>query len=654
MAWRDLEALIASLDGIKVISTDVFDTLLLRQGGSEWSRIVEAERRFASALAGRGCIISSDILVQARLQAQKLAFRALNVRGGGGEARIADIIARQLRMLGLAHTWASERLDIELQVEKACLVPAEALGSILRRQRSGGTRIVAISDTTLPANTIGEFITAFHGADVVHRVYSSADEGKTKRHGELFSIVAASEAVSAAQMLHIGNDEMADHRVPSAMGIHACHVPLPRLGRYLSFAGRGFAKIRHQRRRGGSAEKMHAAPRDAMSFGREIFGPIVTQFCLLIWLYTQQVSVTDKAALLFCARGGVGIREAFERVLDRLGLPLGLPRDNILVSRLVAARAAVMVESGAALEELGREFRNSSFADVAQALGGRAYDLPKMWHHNFDRRALFALLSTESGSEVRADIQEQNELFARHFYRLIGNANRIVLCDTGLYGSTQRLLAAGFPDLAIETVQFARANYKKHGEDHFPRVTGLLVEQDIYSPFKVETCILRYWQLIESLFEPAIPSVRLFRVSETGDIVANSGNIARGLLDPAVGNPLLAGVLDYIDNVPGGDVALHDADVAWRRLKRAITRPTEADVNCLEVGFRSVDFGRSGGVRVLGADQNAGFWVGLKWIKEQRWREGAIVRKFGLLRPALLGTLEALHMLRGISAQLYR
>ena len=229
MAWRDLEALIASLDGIKLISTDVFDTLLLRQGKSEWSRIVEAERRFASALAERGCIISSDILVQARLQAQRLAFRALKVGGGGGEVRIADIIARQLRMLGLAQSLASERLDIELQVEKACLAPAEALGSILRRQRRAGMRIVAISDTTLPANTIGELITHFHGADLLHRVYSSADEGKTKRHGEMFSIVAASEAVSAAQMLHIGNDEMADHRVPSAMGIHTCHVLRRRL-----------------------------------------------------------------------------------------------------------------------------------------------------------------------------------------------------------------------------------------------------------------------------------------------------------------------------------------------------------------------------------------------------------------------------------------
>ena len=654
MAWRDLETLIASLDGIKVISTDVFDTLLLRQGKSEWSRIVEAERRFASALAGRGCAISADVLVQARLQAQRLAFRALNVGGGGGEVRITDIIARQLRMLGLAHTLASERLDIELQVEKACLAPAEALGSILRRQRSAGTRIVAISDTTLPANTIGELITHFHGADLVHRVYSSADEGKTKRHGELFSIVAASEAVSAVQMLHIGNDEMADHRVPSAMGFHTYHVPRRRLRRYLSFADSGFAKIRRQLRRGRSAEEMRAAPRDAMSFGREIFGPIVTQFCLLIWLYAHQASVTDKTALLFCARGGVGIREAFERVLDRLGIPLGLPRDNILVSRLVAARAAVMAQSGAALEELGREFRNSSFADVAQALGGRAYDLPDLWHHRFDGRALFALLSTESGSEVRADIQEQNALFTRHFHRLIDNANRIVLCDTGLYGSTQRLLAAGFPDLAIETVQFARANYKKHGEDHFPRVAGLLVEQDIYNPFKVETCILRYWQLIESLFEPAIPSVRLFRVSDSGDIVANSGNIARGMLDPSVGNPLLAGALQYVDNVPGGAVALHDADVAWCRLKRAITRPTEADVNCLEVGFRSVDFGRSGVVLALGADQNAGLLAGLKWIKEQRWREGAIVRKFTVLRPALLGSLEALHVLRGISAHLYR
>jgi hypothetical protein len=60
-----------------------------------------------------------------------------------------------------------------------------------------------------------------------------------------------------------------------------------------------------------------------------------------------------------------------------------------MVSRLVAARAAVMTHSQAALEELGREFRGCSFADVANALGGERYELLEFMERIFRARSLF-------------------------------------------------------------------------------------------------------------------------------------------------------------------------------------------------------------------------------------------------------------------------
>src|SRR3979411_3406977 len=83
-------------------------------------------------------------------------------------------------------------------------------------------------------------------------------------------------------------------------------------------------------------------------FGRNVLGPIVAQFGLLIWLYAVEAEAAHKTLLLFCARGGVGVREAFERVLAKLCLPLGLRRENIMVSGLVPARGGLLArgESG--------------------------------------------------------------------------------------------------------------------------------------------------------------------------------------------------------------------------------------------------------------------------------------------------------------------
>ncbi len=638
------------LDGVSLISTDVFDTLLLRRLRSERSRIVEGEGLFARLLSERGVSVAVDRLVELRLRAQELAHRAVNMNGNG-EVRFLDITRRQLKVLGLPEELASERLAIEIEIEKRSLRPNRALAA---RLRQSGLPIVAISDTSLPAAAVASLIDHHHGAGLVSRIYSSADEAATKRRGDIFLHILAAEETPPHRLLHVGDDAIADHEVPSTLGIRTLHLPRARLRRRLSRAHGAAAEAR---RRLDRARQSHtratSTPGTSESFASAVLGPIVAEFCLRIWLYASQLRKDDDAVLLFCARGGLGIREAFERLLDRLRLPLDTPRANLLISRLVAARAAIAKRSPAALEELSREFRGSSFADVARALSGRDRDLPASWSEPFKQGELYERCETPAGQQVIDDIDAQNALFLRHLKQVSAGSGRLVLCDTGLYGSTQRLLADGFPELSIETIQLARSNYKGHSEEHFPRVVGLLVEQDFYDPFKVETTVLRYWQLVESLFEPALPSVRHFREDAAGDVVANSGCVRRESIDVAASNALLRDVLAYIDRIPDGATLLDDAERAWPRLKQAITRPSLTDLQALDVGQRSVDFGRSGVVAAIsGSSGNA--LARLSAVRSHLWREGAIAREFPHLRSALLLAMETGYAVRGLSAQWLR
>ncbi|MFB9948317.1 HAD family hydrolase [Rhizobium puerariae] len=654
MLRRGFDELRRSLDNINLITTDVFDTLLLRHGLSQRSRLVAGEDQFARFLRGQGSAIRPDELVRARLLAERFAYRALNMEGGPGEVRLVDVIGRQLAILGLSESLVEKRLAIELAIEKRALFANGELAMLLRCHRQAGIRVVAVSDTGLPGEKVAELIDYFHGPGLVDRIYSSADLGASKRQGELFSRVLEAEGVPASRTLHIGDDPVADCLVPGRMGIKTVHLPKSSAKRLLSRAdGAATEAMRRIRHHSIRSRQVRPAANDQVSFGRAVFGPIVAEFCLFLWLYCQQVRSED-STLLFCARGGIGIREAFERLLLSLGLPLPLRRENVLISRLVAARSAVVTRSPVVLDELGREFKGASFAAVASALGGRSYDLPAAWRQAFEPSRFFAMLDTDAGRAVGDDIRAQNDLFKIHLQQISGNARRIILCDTGLYGSTQRLLAAGLPDRGFETVQFARCNYKGLSEDHFPKVAGLVVEDRLYNPFKVRTVVLRYWQIIESLFEPAIPSVRQLGMAENGAVVGNSGDIRYGRLDPARGNPLLAGALQYIDDLSGGAEALRDADRAWSKLKQAITNPSEADMIALGVGPRSVDFGRSDVVHIVSQAEQAGVRQKLMSVKSQLWREGAIARDFPRLKPALLGAIEMAHVLRGVSARLHR
>ncbi len=641
------------LDGIDLISTDVFDTLLLRRSRSQRSRLMQAEQRFARLLRDEGILISSEHLFRTRQLAERFAYRALNVGGGAGEVRLVDIIQRQLGMLGLPERLLEQRIALEVAIEKVSLSANEKLARVLRLHRQSGIRVVAVSDTALPTPQLTELINYFHGPGLIDNVYSSADVGESKRFGGLFSRVLDKEGVTPSRLLHLGDDYLADCAVPRTMGINALHLPKGRLKRLAARADGARAEAMRGVRKGimrtsGRMPDMD----DRAAFGREVFGPIVAQFCLYIWLYAREAETRGDAALLFCARGGIGIREAFEKLVAKLDLPLEIRRENILISRLVAARAAFMKQSPAVLDELGREFEKNTFADVANALGGRTYDLAGPWQLPFDPGHFFAMIDTPEGCGVLDDIARQNELFERHLDQIAGDASRIILCDTGLYGSTQRLVAAGMPERTFETIQFARCNYKGLSEDHFPQVTGLVVEEDLYNPLRVETVILRYWQIIESLFEPAIPSVR--HLSETGDgrVYSNAGKFAYGELDPADGNLLLAGVLEYIDRIGSGTEIMSDADLAWLRLKRAITNPRAFDMMALGVGARSVDFGRPESVYVLKQSTAPDLAKRLTAVKSQLWREGAIARDFPLLKGALLTALEMVHIVRGVSARL--
>jgi hypothetical protein len=647
--------LVGAIGRADLISTDVFDTLLLRTYRSERSRILRGERLFSRLLAKRGCQIEPDLLAEARISSQRLAFRELAVRGRGGEVRLVEIISRQLKMLGLPETLVGERLRIEVQIEKSSLFANRALADLLRTHRRSGARLVAISDTTLPAAAVAELIEHFHGPELVDRVYSSADQHLTKRDGDLFMAVAQAENVAPEKIVHLGDDLIADVQSPSAVGISAHYVPRPPYRRRVRAANGASIEAARLLRRAARSKGRRSTPAidGAYSFGRFVLGPIVAHFCLRIWLYAKGAESAESAALLFCARGGVGIREAFERLLLRLNLPLDMQRENVMISRLVAARAALLARSHALIQELDREFQGDTLADVANALGGRVYELPSAWNQPFAARQFIDLLFDSSGAEALADIRQQNTLFGRHLRQLTGKAQRIILCDTGLYGSTQRLLASGFPELRVETVQFARSNYKGHGEEHFSSVAGLMVEQNFYSPLNLSSCVLRYWHLVESLFEPAVPSVRVFSENEAGEATANCGDITFGAIDPAEKNALLAGALAYIDALPeaGGAVVLRDAEAAWWRLKHAITHPTEIELRCLEVGGRSVDFGRADVRDVVTSAKNVTLTTKIRALKTQLWREGAIAREFPVMKHALLPMFGSILSLRGLLAR---
>lgn len=398
---------------------------------------------------------------------------------------------------------------------------------------------------------------------------------------------------------------------------------------------------------------------DAETFGRVVLGPILAEFCLRLWLFERFLQ-GDEAVLLFCARGGLRLRLAYERFLDRTALPQRVPHADLMVSRLVAARTAFDPPSPGVLSELEREFSGQSMAEIAAALAQRDdLDLPPPWHAPFEAVTFIALLAGDEPGVVALHraVAEQDGLFRAHLAACTGRRRHGVLVDTGLYGSTVRILQEGIPDRQWSGLQFARCNYKGLPTPHFARTFGLSVESDAYKPWEVRTSALRFWQLIESCLEPDLASVRTFTAGADGAAPRANLQVPGWESRVAPEQPgLFSGVLAAIDSLT--PESLHrvpqDAARAWQQLKDAVVWPDAQAVATLSLGHRSRDFGRT---ELRAQFAGPGAASPLKQIRESLWREGAVIRTFprgGRLALSLIELIYAGRALRSEMRALHR
>lgn len=382
-------------------------------------------------------------------------------------------------------------------------------------------------------------------------------------------------------------------------------------------------------------------------FGRRVLGPVVAEFCLRLWSLSTQVARPDDAALLFCARGGLRLLQAFELFLDRSRLPAPLPSSALMVSRLVAVRPALtrtldkpadgLVPVAAAT--LTYEFGRRTAGAVARALTG--VDPGPRWAVPFIADRFTSLLHDPGSGEVRDVVREQAGLFTEHLHDVLDGRGRAILVDTGLYGTTGALLAEGIPDVSFGSALIARSFRPGTGSPGAAAL-GLISHTRDYVPWQRRTALLRHWHFVEWLFEPDLPSVRTF--VRDGDRVRSDLEVDgwRDHVGPEPGTPF-AGVLEHLGSLASApaEQIVRDADRAWSELRRALVDPRAEHAAALAIGARSLDFGLDA---TWDGTESPGVLAALR--TQGGWREGAVARSGSVLRAPVLAGIEATYAAR--------
>jgi FMN phosphatase YigB (HAD superfamily) len=221
---------------VRLISTDLFDTVLLRDRTIETDRLALACRRAAPRVG-----VAPEVLIRLRWAFQDSAYRAIAMEQWRGDAALMSVCHGMAAVLGLTDAAARILRDAEIEIEIEHLSPNRPLLTVLRRAARSGIRVIAVSDTYYAAPELHRILDAVADPSPISTVYASADLGLTKHAGDIFAEVERRENSGSAHILHIGDSLRSDVENARAAGWSALHLPRGRLSRLSRFAGRSLS-----------------------------------------------------------------------------------------------------------------------------------------------------------------------------------------------------------------------------------------------------------------------------------------------------------------------------------------------------------------------------------------------------------------------------
>lgn len=188
----------------KVISFDIFDTLLLRP-------FYEPQNAFDFL----GEILEEPDFGKIR----KSAEQELRVNENNNYPNFDEIYSHLPQKFSYIK-------EIERNLEKETLFANPNLKEIYNYAQKLGKKIIIVSDMYYDPNTLKDFLNK-NGYFGFSQIYVSAYEKKSKYEGALFNKILEDLKIKPSDMLHIGDNKISDYKSPKKKGIKTILISAP-------------------------------------------------------------------------------------------------------------------------------------------------------------------------------------------------------------------------------------------------------------------------------------------------------------------------------------------------------------------------------------------------------------------------------------------
>ena len=194
-------------DNVKVVSFDIFDTLLIRS-------VLKPEDVFR--------IVANIVDDKYKIDYYKYRIDA-EKEIGDANCSLYDIYKYLKEKWNISQDDIDEIIKVEVDVEGNLLLPRKEIKEIFDIAVKSQKRIIAISDMYLPEDRLSYILNRKGYCGI--KVYCSNRYKKRKDTGDLFEYVIKEENVRSSEIVHIGDNYISDYVNPIQKGIVAYCLP---------------------------------------------------------------------------------------------------------------------------------------------------------------------------------------------------------------------------------------------------------------------------------------------------------------------------------------------------------------------------------------------------------------------------------------------
>lgn len=363
------------LSGVRVLSFDVFDTLVVRASGPPEALFL---------LLGRWARdqglteFSPESFARRRARAEASVWEQ---RGGlDTSVHLTDFYVEMARRSGFSERLVGPLVDAELHIEARVLRPNPVALEWLRRGRDRGVRVIAVSDIYLTSEEVLRLLRPL-GVEPSGGLFTSHDAQASKVSGRLYARVTEEIGVRPEEILHLGDKLGVDVRRAREAGWRALWLPAGQLTRHesgladsrwenggLGAALAGAARL--SRLESGSASQHE---RDFVAVGAAPAAALVIGYVL--WVL-ERARAHGLERLGFLARDGQILAAVAETLVTRLGLDIDIR--YLQVSRQATNLAGVYALTSEDLGWILRHANGHSVDEILERVGLTAHSLPEL------------------------------------------------------------------------------------------------------------------------------------------------------------------------------------------------------------------------------------------------------------------------------------